>query len=908
MKFKRITAYLTALSILSVPGSIFAEAKNVPDDYVFYLSFDESGAGSGSYSATKGGNVNEHGNICYETGISGNALKISEKSNKNYLSLPDGILDGKTSATYTFWLKPESDTVPNWPFMATPEDSHSVGTEKYVGMLATTESYTVERYNNSGTRISSVSCSGSYDEWKYVTVIFDNSSTVVYINGMPAVSGNKTVDLSEVFTANSKTFIGHANWGDGEGFQGMIDEFRIYPRALEEEEIAVLAGDAYTRELDKLLNAYNRLDINTNFFCGNEKVFSLPEWKTVTAKTNVSNLKPEKTDISISVACYTSDDTEINGSQISQTYSLDILEKAEFSKNITPTENTAYCKVTVCENPGTASERIYDAGRISKSDVIFPSPSPADSADTTEGVHDPSVFKDPVSGKYYVYSTHNLIFESSDLINWKKYDYTDTISVPESARNFRIRNFDLDDAPTYWAPDIYYKADDEYPYWFYLSVSGFGSIQSAISLVKAKTPLLWGGEYKDCGVVIASDKGFDANCIDANIYTETDGNVYFFWGSFSKGIYVAQLDADTGFIKGVDYTNDQTLLATSKTVGTRMYAVPKGVVGPEGAYVIYNEDTGYRYMFVSCGYLGTNYNIRVARTDVSFTDILSKGNTHTFLLDHQGRRVGTSYAEQDDTSELWGYKMSGSFQLGDGIEYLGSGHNSVFQDDDGSWYLVQHCRKVADGIAYLQVKKILWTEDGWPVISPMVYSGETEQQIPEDMLYGTWDLSSVGQSVFADGVSDVSARDAYRGCDMPVHSSKIILSSNGTIANGLGYWAFNGYNIVTLNFTKDGDNSENEYFQNGDTMTLYVLAGYDKDKQEPALVMTGTDQNSVTQFAKKDNAVSESTAKTNASLSVPDCLKYIPWLAPFSDFTHLEILFAKELLPNWIIKTYYAKN
>ena len=40
--------------------------------------------------------------------------------------------------------------------------------------------------------------------------------------------------------------------------------------------------------------------------------------------------------------------------------------------------------------------------------------------------------------------------------------------------------------------------------------------------------------------------------------------------------------------------------------------------------------------------------------------------------------------------------MSGSFQLGDGIEYVGSGHNSVFQDDDDQWYLVQHCRKVAN--------------------------------------------------------------------------------------------------------------------------------------------------------------------------------------------------------------------
>ena len=59
----------------------------------------------------------------------------------------------------------------------------------------------------------------------------------------------------------------------------------------------------------------------------------------------------------------------------------------------------------------------------------------------------------------------------------------------------------------------------------------------------------------------------------------------------------------------------------------------------------------------------------------------------------------------------------------------------------------RHCRKVADSIAYLQVKKILWTEDGWPVISPLVYAGEKEQKIPKEMIYGTWDLSSVGQTI-----------------------------------------------------------------------------------------------------------------------------------------------------------------
>ena len=168
-------------------------------------------------------------------------------------------------------------------------------------------------------------------------------------------------------------------------------------------------------------------------------------------------------------------------------------------------------------------------------------------------------------------------------------------------------------------------------------------------------------------------------------------------------------------------------------------------------------------MFTSYGYLGTNYNLRVARTDKTFSTILSNKDPHKQLLDQKNRPVGATYSDQvkegGSLDELWGYKMSGSFRLGDGIEYVGSGHNSAFQDDDGQWYLVQHCRKVANAFAYLQVKKILWTEDGWPVISPLVYAGEKEQKIPKEMIYGTWDLSSVGHTIMADGVTDVSKPD-----------------------------------------------------------------------------------------------------------------------------------------------------
>ena len=245
---------------------------------------------------------------------------------------------------------------------------------------------------------------------------------------------------------------------------------------------------------------------------------------------------------------------------------------------------------------------------------------------------------------------------------------------------------------------------------------------------------------------------------------------------------------------------------------------------------------------------------------------------HRKLEDQKGRLVGTTFADQvkegGSLDELWGYKLIGSYKLGDGITYYGNGHNSVLHDDDGNWYLADHSRKVPDGYAALQIRKMLWTDEGWPVVSPLTYSGETEQTIPIEMLYGTWDLSSVGQTIFADGVNDVSNRNSIKNVDLPVLSSEIIISPDGTLGGGLGTWEYDGDHTVTLHFTKDGDPENYEFYKNGDTMELYVLTGYDKDQRESALVMTGTDQDMITQFAKKNNAVAGTAEGTAAAVTI----------------------------------------
>ena len=590
---------------------------------------------------------------------------------------------------------------------------------------------------------------------------------------------------------------------------------------------------------------------------------------TLTASVDVKNYMTVSGAVTAKMYSYKGE-TQTELASTTEQVNLGVTDSKKIKLTSAMPRNCDYVKVVVTDS---ASGQKFDAGYIGASNAEFPEPvelyaNPGN--DPTYGAHDPSIFKDPQTGKYWAYSSHNLIFESEDLINWTKHDYTKTVTVPQTTSDFIKNNSVYNNTTvngTYWAPDVIYVEGDDYPYWCYVSVScGLGGRNSVISLLKCKSPGIWDGEYKDCGVVLASveNSSYKTNAIDSNIYTDTDGKRYFVWGSFWQGIQCAPLNAD-GTIKGIDCfatgaasdSNNAVMLSKSQNFGNAIMSVKSGVFGPEGPWMISNPDTGYRYLFTSYGWLGTNYNIRIARSslDTSMENVISSGSTTEFL-DQKGNQVGKAYSA-GSKEELTGYKMIGSYKFDDGITYYGNGHNSVL-NDNGDWYLVDHMRKVADAIAYLQVRKMLWTKSGWPVVSPVGYTGEKVQKLDKTMLYGTWDLASVGHTILKDGVTNIgscSSRDA----DLPVESSEIVLMPNGRLAYDLGTWSFDGDHTVTITFTKDGDSSKNQYFKNGDVLEMYALVGYDEDDAAHTVVMTGIDQNTVTQFAKKSNANASDT-------------------------------------------------
>ena len=402
--------------------------------------------------------------------------------------------------------------------------------------------------------------------------------------------------------------------------------------------------------------------------------------------------------------------------------------------------------------------------------------------------HDPAIYHDPVSGDYFVYATEGKALRSSDLITWKQLGKV----VPSPS----------DDAEAWttskaiWAPDIV-KVGDEYR--LYCSNSKFGSQRSAIFLAVSDKAQ---GPFEPKGIVVKTDETFPINAIDANIVEDVNtGRQYMTYGSFWGGIYILELDKETGFAK-------------EEGIGTCLAKRPRHFDGAiEGPYIIYNPDTEYYYLFVSYGSLNNDYNIRVGR---------SKCITGPYL-DHNGREM----TDMNDDDCTLGYMVSCGYKFDDAKGWMGPGHNSVLHDVDGKWYLVNHIRphnfKIGD-ISTMHIRQILWSEDGWPLASPEIYTGEQIQPVTEDMIPGVYEKITLAPTV-PQGISTSVKLELFPGGKMSCFCIR-------------GGWEL--IDPYTLKITYASH-----------TELLKLIPVWDYENWKPTLAFTGINENHICIWGKK---------------------------------------------------------
>jgi arabinan endo-1,5-alpha-L-arabinosidase len=220
-------------------------------------------------------------------------------------------------------------------------------------------------------------------------------------------------------------------------------------------------------------------------------------------------------------------------------------------------------------------------------------------------VHDPVMIKQ--GDRYYVFHTwRGISFKTSeDRVEWKKGG-----RVFEQEELPAWHKEDIPDQNgNLWAPDIHYR---DGKYHLYYSVSAWMNFNSSIGYATNVT-LDPGGpdcNWVDQGKVISFKNGGEGvDVIDPMVFTDDDGRIRLFYGSYQAGLRMTELDPETGHL----INDPPELTVITPALG-------------EGEFIIEYDD--YHYIFASrgicCRGLESNYQIIMGRSEDHHGPYLTK--------------------------------------------------------------------------------------------------------------------------------------------------------------------------------------------------------------------------------------------------------------------------------------------
>lgn len=399
--------------------------------------------------------------------------------------------------------------------------------------------------------------------------------------------------------------------------------------------------------------------------------------------------------------------------------------------------------------------------------------------------HDPAVLKD---GKYYyVYGSHNMpVWRSKDLVGFEQVKDHLIRSLPEEAAGHVG-----EDAKDLWAPDMV-KVGNEYR--LYYCLSRFGFSQSFIGFLTGKSPT---GTFKEGEEVIRSihppEEPGGPNALDPSILVDEKEKQWMIYGSFFGGVHILRLDTDGE--------------ARSKgSVGKRI--AHRDSTALEGPCAMYNPDLKQYFLFVSYDKLDSTYNVRVGRSKKP------NGPYKDFN--------GDDMANEEDNIP----KILNSYAFENHSGWIGPGHNSVLRDGD-NYFMLHHARVEINGHRHVHthVRKMVFTDDGWPVVSPERYAGEKEQPIPEKEMLGEWEFLPINPT-------DNGVQRAQTGLRFDKGGKLFFGNQTGT-------WAIRQPNLLRFKLGKNP------------VVGARILPAWDWENDKPTLVFTGLDEDGTAVWGKK---------------------------------------------------------
>lgn len=210
---------------------VAARADAGPTGLVAAYGFEE-GAGTTTADASGNGLTGTISNAAWTTaGKFGKALTFSGTSG-SWVTVPDAaVLRLTTGMTVSAWVRPTS-SLPQWPTVIMKERSGELTYALYANSDSGQPNI---NYTSGGNEVNlNAGSAVPVNAWTYLTGTFDGATLRFYVNGQ--LVGSKATSAS-IDVTNGVLRIGGDSVWPGELFPGVIDEVRIYNRALSATEI-----------------------------------------------------------------------------------------------------------------------------------------------------------------------------------------------------------------------------------------------------------------------------------------------------------------------------------------------------------------------------------------------------------------------------------------------------------------------------------------------------------------------------------------------------------------------------------------------------------------------------------------------------------------------------------------------
>lgn len=201
------------------------------------------------------------------------------------------------------------------------------------------------------------------------------------------------------------------------------------------------------------------------------------------------------------------------------------------------------------------------------------------------------------------------------------------------------------------------------------------------------------------------------------------------YGSWSGGLFLLEIDPQTGraLYPGKDSTDEASGNFIDRYYGCHIAGANHE--SGEGAYILYDEEAGYYYLYETYGALQRKggYNMRLFRSEHIYGPYTDA--------------AGGNAADNGVDNYKYGIKLIGNYAFEGQRGYRAAGHNSALIDGDGSRYLIYH-QRFDEGTEYHEVRvhQQFLNEDKWPVTAVYENRNETIANYEDTQVTGSYEL------------------------------------------------------------------------------------------------------------------------------------------------------------------------